>query len=301
MSTRVTDSGGSARTNSQINFHRSRLAVLQERLASGKRINRPSDDPAGAEMVLNLRTSLKQIEQFQRNAQAVSTKLIAGDDSLSSYETTLDRVKTLLARGLSETSTPQTREAVAVELESLSKSILSLANSKSGDEYVFGGTRQTVPPFDPVTGQPAAGTAVAQHVQIEPGSNAIAAGVTGDTVFGDANATIFADIANAVAALRGTGNAAADRATLQNTMSRMSVYGDLAGLAHARIGANMNAVETAMANLSTAALAHEDRITDIEGDDFAATALGISETERALEATLQVAARGRRSLFDFIG
>lgn len=301
MNTRVPDSNGSARLTSRINTHRLRLDVLQERLATGRRINRPSDDPNGAEMVLNLKTSVKQIEQFQRNAETLNLKLTAADDALSAYESSLDRVKVLLSRGLSEISTPQTREAVAIELEGLRTGILSIANTISGDEYVFGGTRQNAPPYDRTTGQPAATPATAQYIQVEPGSPALASGVVADQVFADASSTVFEDIATAVAALRGTGDPVADRLALQNAMSRMTVHGQLASAAHARVGASQNAADIALENLGTNLIAFDARITEIEGADFAETAVGIAAAQRALDATLQVAAQGRRSLFDFLG
>lgn len=300
MNTRIPDTGSSSRTIARINVQRSRLSVLEERLATGKRINRPSDDPNGAEMVLNLKTSVKQLEQFQRNAQAVNLKLTSADDALGNYVTTLDRVKTLISRGLSEVSTPQTKEAVAVELEAIRNSLMSLANTKSGDEYVFGGTRQNAPPFDPMTAAPAGSSSVPQFVQIEPGATPIAAGVTAETVFADSTSTVFADLTTAIAALRGTGDPAADNATLKSTMSRLAIYSDLASMAQAQIGANMNAADSAVDNLSTTMLSFDERITEIEGDDFAETAFGIKQAEQALEATLQVAANGRRSLFDFL-
>lgn len=300
MNTRVPDSNGSASLTSRINMHRLRLNVLQEQLATGRRINRPSDDPSGAEMVLNMRTSMRQIEQFQRNAETVNLKLTGADDALAAYETALDRVKVLVSRGLSEISTPQTREAVAIELEGLRNSILSVANTISGDEYVFGGTRQNAPPFDRTTGQPAVTSATAQYIQIEPGAPALASGVIAEQVFGDSNSTIFEDITAAVTALRGTGDPAADRLALQNAMSRMTVHGQLASAAHARIGASQNAADIALENLSTNLLAFDARITEIEGADFAETAVGIADAQRALDATLQVAAQGRRSLFDFL-
>lgn len=281
-------------------MHRLRLSVLQERLATGKRINRPSDDPNGAEMVLNMRTSMSQLSQYQRNAENVNLKLTAADDSLAAYQTALDRVKTLVARGLSEISTAGTREAVAIELESLRDSILSIANTISGEEYVFGGTRQTMPPYDRTTMQPAPGTPGPQYVQIEPGASPLAAGVVADQVFTDGTSTIFQDITAAVTALRGTGDPVADRDALQNTMSRMTVHGQLAGAAHARIGASQNSTDIVLENLVTNLLAFDARITQIEGADFAETALGLAEAQQALDATLQVAAQGKRSVFDFL-
>ena len=301
MNIRVADSSSSNNFTSRINAQRNRLNILQERLATGKRINRPSDDPSGTEIVLNLRTSQTQIEQFQRSAEAVSQKLTAADDTLSGYENILDRVRTLVSQGMTGTATQQVKNAVATEIESLRSRLLSIANTKNGDQYVFGGTRQNAPPYDPTTGVPANTPASVQFVQIEPGANAVASGVTAETVFGDSNSTIFNDLTNAVNALRGTGNQAADDLTLQNTMNRLIVYSDLAATAHATIGANMNAAEVAYDSLTSSFLSLDERASAIENADFAETAVGLADAERALEATLQVAARGRRSLFDFLG
>jgi flagellar hook-associated protein 3 FlgL len=301
MNTRVPDSHGSSNLTARINTHRARLAVLQERLATGKRINRPSDDPTGTEMVLNLRTSQKQLEQFESNARAVSLRLTAADDVLSGYQTTLDRVRTLIARGLSEVATPQAKEAVAVELESLRTTIISMANTISGDEYVFGGTRQGVPPVDATAGTFAGTSTSPRYVQIEPGAPAIPTGEVAESIFGDTTSTIFQDLSNTVAALRGTGDTAADRATLLGAASRMTVYGSLAGTAQARIGARMSAAEIVRENLTTNILSFDARATEIEEADFAETAVGMADAQRALDANLQVAAQGRRTLFDFLG
>ncbi len=300
MNFRVTDSGSGASTAGRINAQRIRLSNLQEQLASGKRINRPSDDPSGAEMVLSLRTSQKEIEQFERNNSAARQRLVAADDALNSYQTVLDRVRVLVTQGLSDTSTQAAKNALAVEIESLRTRILNTANTSNNGEYLFGGTRQNASPFDQ-TGVPATDPTVARYIQIEPGSNAIQVGVTADTIFSDATATIFADLDNAVLALRGSGDPVADRATLEAASSRLSVYADLANIARAVVGANMNATEIAAETLAQNFLTLDERATDIEGVDFAEAAIGVADAERALEATLQLAARGRRTLFDFLG
>lgn len=301
MNHRVTDSLSSANTNARINSQRGVLSVLQERIASGKRINRPSDDPAGAELVLKLRTSQAQIEQFKRSAAHVSQKLTAADAALGTHANVLDRVKTLVAQGLSDTTTQAARNALATEISALRERILNHANAKFGDEYLFGGTRQNAPPFDPATYLPAATPANPQFVQIEPGASAVAVGVTADSFLSDAVSSVFADLDAAVAALRGTGDAAADRATLENTMSRVQVYTDAALLAQAKIGAAMNTAEIAKERLSGDFLTLEERAGEVEGADLAETAVQLAAAQRTLDATLQVAANGRRTLFDFLG
>jgi len=301
MTFRVADSTSSANFTSRINSQRTRLSSLQEQLSSGKRINRASDDPAGAEAVINLRTSQTEIGQFQRSALSASQKLTATDDALNGYLSMLERVQTLNAQGLSDTSTQQTRDYIATELESMQSRFLRVANSKNGDEYLFGGTRQDIPPFDPVTFTPAATPSTAQYSQIEPGANAIAVGTTAEAFFSDATSNIFTDLTSAITALRGTGNEAADRLTLENTMTRLGVYRELASTVQAKIGVNMNAADIAMDNLNNTALSFEQRISAIEDADFAKTAVDMTDAQRSLDATLQVVAKGRRSLFDFLG
>lgn len=301
MHFRVADTTSNSDLVSRINSQRSRLSVLQEQLTTGKRINRPSDDPSGAEMVLNLRTSQIEVEQFQRISQAAAQRLGAADDTLNSYEALLERVRTLVTQGLSDTTTQGARDAIATEIDGLRARILNLANTSNSGEFLFGGTRQNAPPFDPITGLPAATPTTAQFVQIEPGSGAIQVGVTADAIFSDSTSTIFADLSDAAAALRGTGDPVADRLALENTSARLVVYAALENTARAIIGANMNSTESAQQSLASTNLSLDERAAAIEGADFAATAVGLADAQRALDATLQVAARGRRSLFDFLG
>ena len=298
---RVSDASASSDLAARIGVQRSRLNILQERLASNKRINRPSDDPTGADAVLRLRTSQTEIEGFKRSAKTANQRLTAADDALQSYEPIIERVRGLVTQGLTDTTTQDAKNALATELDSLRSRILNVANAKNGDEYLFGGTRQNAPPFDPTTGVPAATPTNPQYVQIEPGANAIATGVTAETVFADANSTIFADLTAAAQALRETGNPVADRATLQNTNSRLIVYTGLANVVHAKVGAGLNTTESAQDKLSADFLSLNERASSIEDADFAATALDLNQTERSLDATLQVAGRQHRSLIDFLG
>lgn len=298
---RVTDAFAKAQTAAGISANRNRLNVLQERLTSGKRINRASDDPAGAEAVINLRTSQAAVEQFRRSADNANQKLSASDAALTAYEPLLERMRQIVAQGLSDTTTQEAKDALATELNALRERALSVANQKYADEFLFGGTRQIAPPFDPATGAPSTIQTAPQFVQLEPGANATAIGVTAETVFADANSTIFADLTAAAAALRGTSDAIADRQTLNNSINRLKIYSDNAHVAHAAIGAAMKTTEFAAERLAADSLAFESRADKIEAADFVETAMDLSATQNALDAVLQVAAKGRRSLFDFFG
>lgn len=301
MNFRITDNSTQAKSIANINVQRSRLSVLQERVSTSKKINRASDDPSGAEAVINLKTSQTAIAQFQRSAATANQKLTATDDALNSYNDILNRLKTLTTQGLSDTNTPQSRAAIATEIDSLRDRALNLANTKNGNEYVFGGTRQNAAPFDPATAAAATTPTSAQYVQIEPGATAIAVGTTADTVFADSSSTIFADLSAAASALRGTGDSAADKATLQNTMSRLGVYSNLQNTAQVRVGVNMQYTTTAQDQLTASSQTIDTKVSSLESADFAETALDLTNTQNALNATLQATVQGRRSLFDYLG
>ncbi len=277
-----------------------RISRLQEQIVSGKRINRASDDPGGTEAIISLRTSQSEIDQFGRNADTASRKLTAADDTLSGYRNVLDRIRTLFAQGISDTTTDEARGFIAVEIEALRTSILRIANTEQNGEFIFGGTRQDTPPFDG-TGTLSATPATFQFVQIEPGSDAIAVGVTADTIFTDTTANIFDDLNDAAAALRGTGNPVADRTALQTAIDRVDVYTDLATVAHSFVGVNTEITEIVQDRLVDTNISYSAQLSAIEDTDFVEAVFELSEARQSLEAIYQIAGTSRRSLLDFIG
>ncbi len=302
MSFRITDGMTQARLASQINANRERIALNQERLGSGKRINRPSDDPAGADAVLRIRTSQSILEKFQSAAASARDRLLVADGALDSYQTVLDRARGLLTQGASGTTDASTRAAIAQEFDGLRSQILSITNMHNGDDYVFGGTRQNAPPFDPTTQAPAAIPSSPALVQLEPDGAPVTIGLAAESVFSDATGTIFQTLADVTAALRGTGDETTDNAAMRAGLDRLGAFNELAQLARTRVGIGMNAADAAAARLGRDSLNFADTAQRIEGADFVSTALDLTNSQRALDATLQSSSyAGRRTLIDFLG
>ena len=65
-----------------LNNNMSKMAKSQEQLSSGRRINRPSDDPVGIVSSLRLRTSLTELEQYKSNAEDATSWLETTDKAL---------------------------------------------------------------------------------------------------------------------------------------------------------------------------------------------------------------------------
>ena len=64
------------------------LFNAQKEITSGKQIHKPSDDPAGMRDTLALRTSLKQIKQFDRNINSNKISMINSDCKFLSVKAT---------------------------------------------------------------------------------------------------------------------------------------------------------------------------------------------------------------------
>ena len=112
MPFRVTESGNAESLKERITTANQRVALYRERLASNKRINRPSDDPGGAAAVLNLRTTQGAIDRFRRAAAEAQSTLLVADGTLESYTLSLDRARNLIIAGAGDT---QTVEIIARE------------------------------------------------------------------------------------------------------------------------------------------------------------------------------------------
>jgi flagellar hook-associated protein 3 FlgL len=302
MQFRITDSAVGAALVARIGVTRRQIADAQERVASGKRINRPSDDPTGAEAVMRLRAARAEIAHYRRNTETVRERLAFGDAALDSYEQSLDRVRVLLMQGASDSTGAEARGVIATELEGIRDRLLAEANARIDEQYLFGGTRQAEPPFDPLTAAPSALTSAPALIQVEPGGLPVTSGVTAEAVFSDAAGTVFAMLTDVAAALRGTGDPVADRQNVSATLDRVGNFGALASTARARIGVGLEGIEAANARHERNDLMLEAAAQNLEGADFAEAATQLVEANRALEATLQAGAQyGRRSLIDFLG
>ena len=301
MPFRVTDAASNARLTSQIATARQRLSSAQEQLASGKRINRPSDDPVGTDTVIRLRTTQSQLERFANNAASVKESLQVGDDALNQYQEVLDRARALLTRAATDTIVIEAREPIAIELDGITARLQQLANAQSGDYYVFGGTRIDAPPLDN-NGVLNATAATEATVQVEPEGTLVARGVTAESFVADSTGSIQDALKAASAAVRGTGNATADRATITGTLDRLAGFSSLSNTARTKLGERLNHLEEVTERLSQANLAVEQTVQRIENIDIAEAAVNLTTTNTALDAILQSSSKfGRRSLLDFLG
>ncbi len=164
----------------------SKLAFTQLQLATGKRINQPSDDPAGAMRIQELKEGLETARQYLDNSQLLVSRLQLEDSVLQNAVNNLQRFRELAVQGGSDTQDGIGRQAIAAEMNELLSDLLGLANTRDADgEYIFSGTRTDTEPFARVAGGFAYNGNTDQREIRVSASRTIANGDPGSAVFMD--------------------------------------------------------------------------------------------------------------------
>ena len=123
-------------------------------VASGRRLNSPSDDPAAVAALVGNHAEFSQAEQTLRNLGAARGTLQVADSALNSAVLALTRALTLAAQGATGTLSPENRQAIALEVRGLRDQLLALANTTYQGTYVFAGTAVTSAPYVADSAQP---------------------------------------------------------------------------------------------------------------------------------------------------
>ena len=111
-----------------------------ERLSTGKRINKASDDPAGIHQVMRLNVEIQGIKTASRNAADGQSLIDTLDSSLSNVQSILLRMRELTVQAISDTNSSSDRTALDLEVSQLELEITRIGGTTSfGGKLVFDG------------------------------------------------------------------------------------------------------------------------------------------------------------------
>ena len=131
------------------NDFRTQIAKLAERqmrvqrqIATGQRIDSPSDDPQAMRRVLDLRAELRVLNQYQDNIGKVRENSTVAYSSLNAMKKLNDRAGEIATMADGSKST-EALGAYGKEINQLLEEAVRLANTKHRDVYIFSGTNST--------------------------------------------------------------------------------------------------------------------------------------------------------------
>ncbi len=124
-----------------------RLLSSQDRVATGRQINHPSDDPSGAYRVLGLKGVQARNDQYGRNLSSVESKLKVSENVLGQTQEVLYRTLELSIQAANGSLDAEQRQVIATEVTQQLEEVKRLANSELGGRYLFAGYQTDQPPF----------------------------------------------------------------------------------------------------------------------------------------------------------
>ncbi|MEQ8176649.1 MAG: flagellar hook-associated protein FlgL [Syntrophomonadaceae bacterium] len=119
---------------------------LQEQVATGRKINKPSDDPGGLVRSLRLRSDITANEQYLANISDSLSYMDTTESAMNNLTSVVNRVRELTVQAANGTNDDSALQSIAEELSQLREQIRTISNSTYGSKYVFAGSNVTEAP-----------------------------------------------------------------------------------------------------------------------------------------------------------
>lgn len=140
-------------TVNTLNKRHAELSELQDRIATGKRVQRASDDPIAAVLAEAAQNRLSRAQADQRAVQTARTSLTQAESALGDAGELIQDVRELMLKAGNGTYRSQDFQNIAQEMEGLRDRLIGVANQKdSAGRALFGGLGGTATPFLEVYG-----------------------------------------------------------------------------------------------------------------------------------------------------
>ena len=134
-----------------INEGRVKLDRLNEMIASGKQVNRPSDDPVATRKILDVETQIKNSNQIVSNIKTGQTWLGMLGTSLEGLLDTVMEIKSAAGQAMSAISDPVKKADLLGQLKLFRDQLIDTTNAQVGNQFVFSGFKGEKAPFGTTT------------------------------------------------------------------------------------------------------------------------------------------------------
>lgn len=291
----------------------SRMDLIQNRLATGQAITKPSDDPIKIATALRYKSNISSMEQWKTNAGEALAYIETTEGILSNMTSIMQRVRELAVQGATGSNSINDKAQIAKEIDQLTQQLQSMANSQVGSKYIFSGTHIEKPPMpaytQPIPTPPPVPTkwdGNAKVYEFEVGPNlSMPVSVEGTRVFGitfhdgpppTQSSSLF-DTLNKLSTSLYEGNQENTNQALAEIDEQID---NILGL-RAELGAKTNRVYVIQEQLDTSILNTTKNLSNIQDADMAETIMEFQSVQNVYRAALSVGSQIiQPSLVDFI-
>lgn len=275
------------------------MGKLQDQLASGSKLTRPSDNPVATVKGMSYRTTLAKNEQYKENLGEAVSWLDATDTTLTQVNSGLSRVKDLLIQAGTDTVTDDDRKAIQKEIDQIRMQMRDVANTQQGDKFLFSGTATTTPLFADSTVNAGAGEVATlqgneQEVKIEV--------YDGIQFTVSANGKdLFTGIDNFMSEVQTAVNGGVAAIDISKLLTDGAAQVEKTLKLQASVGAKQNRVDTMLDRIESQKLAVTKQLSNNEDVEYEKTITQMITEESTHQAALSVGAKIiQATLVDFI-
>lgn len=283
---RITNRGTTARLMQHLQTTQARLAETQDRMGSGKRIAKPSDDPFGHSRAMAMHTDLGLVTQRQRNIALAQSELGVTEASLDSLGRVLSRAQELAVQADSTTVDASGRAAIAAEVDRLIQEAATIGNTSYGGRRIFGGYQSTTQPFTPDAAANATAVAFAGDAGVITraigNGEEIEVNLGGQALFGG----VFTSLIDFRDAL--TSN---DRTAISAASAALNGDAERVLQARGEIGARVRRVDLASERLEGDEVRLQSQIAILEDADLTQEMVDLQMRDAAMQAALSATAK----------
>jgi flagellar hook-associated protein 3 FlgL len=267
----------------------SKQSTLQTEVSSGLAVTQPSDDPGVFGQVIQEEGQSNQLAQFNQNATQALNVANASYAGITSLTQIYDRATQLATLG-GGTLGSSANAGYASELNQLIQQAVTVANSQSAGDYLYGGTATSTPPFTTTTDSNGNITAVAyagnsnQTAIPLSGSSAVSPSTSGAT-----NAGFAAMINNMIAV--STALSANDPAALATASAALDNSEDTLSTAAADNGAVQLRIQSEQTQENSTATEVSSLISNQTSANLPTTITELNQAQLAYQAAMETAVK----------
>lgn len=294
MSYRITQNMMNQQLLSNLQTNYQKLSQTQQQLSSGKKINKPSDDPVATVRAMYYQSTLNEIDQYKSNVSDGSSWMQSTDSTMSEITQVLQQVQQLTVQAGNSTNNSNDLQEISDQIKQLSAHLGEVANTDIGGRYIFGGTATQTAPCDTTQNPPvvSSNTGGAINYQVGKGST-VQINVTGNQVF-NYNGGMFQVLKNITDSLDAGNNPANQLQNLDDQINNVLTV-------HADLGARMTRMNLSSSRLDDQEQSTNDLLSNEVNVDIAQAYTDYSEQQSVYTSALSAGAKIiQPSLVDFL-
>jgi len=292
---------------SSMNRQSADLLHLQQQIASGRRILRPSDDPVAAARALEVTQSRDILTQYTTNQNNAMSALGLVEGQLGSATEILQSVRELVIQAGNPSLTAANRQSLAVALRAHYNSLMGIANSADGQgQFMFSGYQGATKPFSGTVDDLISNALPDVDYHGDDGQRRIQVSATRQIEVSDPGSDVFVNTGNGESVFKSMATFIGqlelnDTTGLTTAITKITNAGDNILSARAALGSRMNELESLGYLNQDLGLQYDQALSNLQDLDYAKAISDLTLKQNQLQAAQESFSRiSQLSLFDYL-